>query len=64
MDKDDQGRLTYRGQTAWQECPLDETAFLNQIGEVLDILELAESPEAGEKCEFCKYREQARINNL
>jgi hypothetical protein len=64
MDKDEQGRLTYRGQAAWQECPLDETAFLEQIGEVLGILELADPPEAGEKCEFCKYRDQSRINGL
>jgi CRISPR/Cas system-associated exonuclease Cas4 (RecB family) len=64
MDKDDEGRLTYRGQAAWQECSLDETAFLKQIEEVLDVLELPEPPEAGEKCEFCKYRDQARINHL
>ncbi len=64
MDKDDEGRLTYRGQVAWQECPLDENAFLKQIEEVLAVLELPEPPEAGEKCEFCKYRDQARFNNL
>ena len=64
MDKDDQGRLTYRGQAAWQECPLDELGFLKLIEEVLDVLELPEPPEAGEKCEFCKYRDQARQNNL
>ena len=64
MDMDDQGRLTYRGQVTWQECPLDEAVFLKQIEEILAVLELPEPPQAGEKCEFCKYREQARINNL
>jgi len=64
MHQDEQGQLIYSGKTTWQEVPLDETSFLNQLKEVMAILELPEPPEAGEKCEFCRYREQARINLL
>jgi len=64
MDKDDLGRLTYRGQVVWQPCPLDENAFLNFIREVMAVLEQEEPPDAGEKCEYCKYRELARVTKV
>ena len=64
MDKDTEGRLTYRGPVIWQPIQPDEPAFLDFIAEVLKVLALPEPPPAGEKCEFCKYREQARMNNL
>ena len=64
MDKDTEGRLTYRGPVVWQPIQPDELAFLDFIAEVLKVLALPEPPPAGEKCEFCKYREQARMNNL
>jgi CRISPR/Cas system-associated exonuclease Cas4 (RecB family) len=64
MDKDESGRLTYRGSVIWQECPIDEPGFLNLMGDILSVLELPEPPAAGEKCEFCIYREQARLTNL
>ena len=64
MDKDTEGRLTYRGPVIWQPIQPDEPAFLAFIAEILKVLALSEPPPAGEKCEFCKYREQARINNL
>jgi len=61
MDKDEDGRLTYRGSVIWQECPVDEQGFLALIGDVMDVLELPQAPQADEKCGFCKYREQARL---
>ncbi len=64
MHKDAEEQLVYSGQVAWQACPLDKTAFLNLIGEILSILELPEPPAAGENCEYCKYRENARSINV
>jgi hypothetical protein len=61
MDKDEDGRLTYRGSVIWQECPVDEQGFLTMIGDVMGVLELPQAPQADEKCGFCKYREQARL---
>lgn len=64
MDKDAQGRLTYRGQVVWQPCPINEKDFLSFIGEILAVLEKPEPPDVGEKCEYCKYRELARVTNV
>jgi hypothetical protein len=64
MNQDDEGHLQYSGKTTWQECPLNESAFLELLGQMMSILENPQPPEAGEKCEFCKYRDQARINHL
>jgi len=60
MQKNQEGHLTYSGKVAWQECPLDESAFLNLVSDILTVLELPEPPPPGEKCEYCKYRENAR----
>jgi len=64
MNQDEQGRLTYSGQVAWQPCTLDEANFLNFIGEVLAVLEQTVPPDAAEDCEYCQYRELARITNV
>ena len=64
MDKDEVGRLTYRGPVVWQPVAADEAAFLDFIRQVLQVLALPEPPPAGEKCEFCNYRERTRLNPL
>lgn len=62
MDKDEAGRLTYRGPVVWQAIEPDEPAFVDFIHQVQQVLAFPEPPPAGEKCEFCQYRERARLH--
>lgn len=52
--------LHYGGKMTWQECPLDEPAFLAFLNDAFSLLEEPEPPPAAEDCAYCKYRDQAR----
>lgn len=56
----EQGSASLDGDLAWQEMTLDYAAFLEFIGEVLDVLEQPTPPPAGEKCPYCEYRAASR----
>jgi len=62
LQKGDQ--LQYIGRMAWQECPMDEGAFLAFLDKVYTVLERPEAPEANEDCQFCSYRDKARNTGL
>lgn len=51
---------TLTGSMGWLEIERDDAAFMEFIGQVLDVLCQSEPPVAGEKCVFCGYREESR----
>jgi len=64
MARTPEGLYCYRGEAAWIECPRNEAAFLEFIGEVLAVLERPEPPPAAEGCQWCDYRDVARRTGL
>lgn len=57
-------RIAYIGKATWQECPKDIEAFLEFLGQVINVLEQPDPPSKGKECAYCDYRETARLTNL
>jgi hypothetical protein len=64
MQKTDGDGLGLLGPATWVEIPVDETAFLSFINDVLTLLSLPESPEPAEKCGYCAYRDASRVTGF
>ena len=54
------GTSGYVTAVSWIECPRDNLAFLNFLGQVLEVLEQPEPPRANPTCPWCQYRDASR----
>jgi hypothetical protein len=52
------------GELGWIEAPRNDAAFLDFLGEVVDVLEQSNAPAASPACEWCQYRDASRRNGL
>jgi hypothetical protein len=54
------GRIAYVGDVTWQECPKNESSFLEFLYRVLEVLERPSPPDQGTGCSYCDYRAASR----
>lgn len=59
-----EGGFAYKARPAWIDCPRNDEAFMEFIGEVLDVLDRSEPPQGSPTCGWCQYRDEARRNLL
>jgi hypothetical protein len=50
----------YKTELVWIECARDDQAFLEFLGEVLDVLDLPDPPGGTASCPWCQHRDTAR----
>jgi hypothetical protein len=60
MDYTDFNKVAYIGDVSWMECPRDDKAFFDFLGQVLAVLENDSPPDANPSCAYCQYRDAAR----
>ena len=58
-----QREMALAGALTWQECEIDEAAFLAFLEPVVSVLENSEPPAPGMDCSYCQYRQQSRLNS-
>jgi hypothetical protein len=63
LSQPDSGRHAYQGEVRWIEMERDESAFLEFVGEIVDLLE-GTIPEPRPDCNWCKYGMQLADREL
>jgi hypothetical protein len=55
-----EGIPAYTTDLVWIECPRDDDAFLDFLGDVLDVLDHPDPPGGSAACPWCQHRDTAR----
>ena len=64
MSRDSDGRVAYLGDVTWIECPRDDEAFHQFLGDVVELLDSPDPPGGNPSCTWCQYRDTARRTHL